>query len=103
MIMSFYWLALGTLSVWRITHLLQAEDGPWNLMVRLRHLVGNGFWGALLDCFACTSVWVAAPVGVWLGKSWAERLLLWLSFSAGAMLLERKSSSEPNHPSRVLY
>ena len=61
--MKFYWLVLGVLCVWRVTHLLHAEDGPWDLLVRLRRGVGNGFWGGLLDCFYCLSLWIALPLG----------------------------------------
>jgi len=92
--MRFYWLALGTLCVWRITHLLNAEDGPWDMFVRLRRLAGEGFWGKLLDCFYCLSVWIAAPLAWWLGQGWKERLLLWPSLSAGAILLEKLTSRQ---------
>jgi len=57
----FYFLVIGILIVWRITHLFYGEDGPWNLMLRLRRLAGEGFWGQLLDCFYCLSLWIAAP------------------------------------------
>jgi hypothetical protein len=87
--MSFYWLLLGVLCVWRITHLLNVEDGPWDLFFRFRKIVGNGFWGKLLDCFYCLSVWVALPFAIWLGSEWKESLLLVFAFSAGAILLER--------------
>jgi Protein of unknown function (DUF1360) len=90
--MKFYRFVLGTLTVWRITHLLQAEDGPWDVVVRLRRSAGDGFWGKLLDCFYCLSVWVAAPVAFLLGESWRERALLWPSLSAGASLLEKTTS-----------
>ena len=40
--MRFYSFLLGILSVWRITHLLQAEDGPWAVVVRLRRRAGTG-------------------------------------------------------------
>ena len=59
---KFYWLILGVLTVWRITHFLQAEDGPWDIVIRLRRFVGEGLWGRLLDCFYCLSVWIAAPI-----------------------------------------
>ena len=42
--MRFYWLALGILAVWRVTHLLHAEDGPWDVLYRLRRRLGDGFW-----------------------------------------------------------
>jgi hypothetical protein len=92
--MRFYWLTLGTLCVWRITHLLNAEDGPWDMFVRLRRLAGEGFWGKLLDCFYCLSLWIAAPLAWSLGQSWKERLLLWPSLSAGAALLEKLTSPQ---------
>jgi hypothetical protein len=88
-------LILGILGVWRVTHLLNAEDGPGDSFVWLRRLAGNGFWGSLLDCFYCLSLWVAAPFAVTLGKSPRERLLLWLALSAGASLIERQTSREP--------
>jgi hypothetical protein len=90
--MKVYRLVLGLLTVWRITHLLQAEDGPGDVAVRLRRSAGDGFWGKLLDCFYCLSVWVAAPLAVLLGQSWSERALLWPSLSAGASLLEQATN-----------
>ena len=70
-----YWLVLGILCAWRITHLLQAEDGPWNLILRLRTLAGKGFPAQLLDCFYCLSLWVAAPLAWVVGETLTERLL----------------------------
>jgi hypothetical protein len=90
--MRLYRFVLTVLTVWRITHLLQAEDGPWDVVVHLRRTAGAGFWGKLLDCFYCLSVWVAAPLAVLLGKSWWERALLWPSLSAGASLLEQATN-----------
>ena len=87
--MRFYSFLLGILSVWRITHLLHAEDGPWEVVVRLRRRAGAGFWGQLLDCFYCLSVWIAAPFAIFLGQTLGERILLWPALSAGAILLER--------------
>ena len=87
--MRAYWVALGILAVWRATHLLNAEDGPADLLVRFRRLAGAGFWGKLLDCFYCLSLWVAAPFAVWLAQGWRHGLLLWLALSGAAILLER--------------
>ncbi len=93
--MRFYWLVIGILGVWRITHLCVAEDGPWDCMVRLRGAVRPGFWRKLLNCFYCLSLWVAAPFAAWLGEDWVERLLLWPALSAGAILLDRATGTEP--------
>src|SRR5262249_3432216 len=86
--MSLYWLLLGILSVWRLSHLVSEEDGPWDLLFRMRRKLGQGFWGSLLDCFYCVSLWISAPAGYWIGTGWSERVLLWLSFSARATLLQ---------------
>lgn len=99
--MKFYHLALGILAVWRVTHLLQAEDGPWDVTVRLRTLAGNGFWGKLLDCFWCLSLWISAPFALWIGETWPERVLLWLSFSGGAILLEKITTRDTAVPPAV--
>jgi hypothetical protein len=87
--MSFFGLVLGVLAVWRITHLLSAEDGPGDILVRLRRSAGDGFWGQLLDCFYCLSLWTAVPFVLLLAEGWREGVLSWLAFSAGAILLER--------------
>ena len=92
--MSVYWLVLGVLATWRVTHFFQAEDGPWDVVVRLRRAVGDGVLGRLLDCFYCLSVWVAFPLAMALGHGWWERTLLTLALSAGAILLERATLRE---------
>lgn len=94
--MRFYGLSLGIFAVWRITHLLAAEDGPGEILAWLRRRAGDGFWGRLLDCFYCLSLWAAAPVAWRLARGaaggrggWELDVLLWLALSAGAVLLER--------------
>jgi len=100
--MSFFIFILGVLSVWRLTHLIYAEDGPWELLVQLRSRAGHGFWGGLLDCFYCLSLWIAIPFAFLIGGTWRERLLLWLSFSAGAILVDRVASPQQGS-SKVHY
>jgi hypothetical protein len=87
-----YWFALSVLTVWRITHLLNAEDGPGDLVVRLRSFAGSGFAGKLLDCFYCLSLWVAAPLAFFVPETRLERMLWWPALSASAILLERVTS-----------
>ena len=93
--MQFYRLAAGILVVWRITHLWQAEDKPWEIVVRLRRRAGVGFWGKLLDCFYCLSLWVAFPIALGLEDSWRHSILLWPALSGGAILLERATARPP--------
>ena len=87
--MRFYWLIVGTFAVWRVTHLFAAEDGPWQLLARLRRRAPEGLFAGLLDCFYCLSLWIAVPVAWLIGEGWKERALLWLALSGGAILLER--------------
>src|SRR5262245_41640754 len=87
--MSIVWLVVGILVVWRITHLVQAEDGPWQLLARLRRSAGAGFFGELVDCFYCASLWVGLPVAFGISDSCTQSFLLWPALSGGAILLER--------------
>ena len=100
--MRSYWLIIGILSVWRVTHLLSFEDGPWQLMARTRRRAGAGVFAGLLGCFYCLSLWIAAPVSWLIGEDWKERAFLWLAFSGGAILLERATAGREAAPP-VMY
>ena len=81
--------------MWRVTHLLHAEDGPFDLIFKVRKSVGDGFLGSLMDCFYCLSLWVALPLGLLVGSTWLERVLQWLALSAGAIILQKLLSKNP--------
>jgi hypothetical protein len=85
---------LLVLACWRISHLLSKEDGPFDVVFMLRKKAGHGFWGKLLDCFYCTSVWVALPFGIGLGQNWPEKLLYWWALSGAACLLEQATEKK---------
>jgi hypothetical protein len=87
--MKWFYLVLSLLAAWRVTHLLQAEDGPFDIIYRFRKMLGNSVFGKMMDCFNCMSIWVAIPFAWFLGKTWAEKVLFWLALSGGAILLER--------------
>lgn len=80
------------LAVWRVTHLVQAEGGPFDLIFKIREFAGNGFIGKLMDCFYCVSIWVALLPGCYFGMGWVQKIILWLALSGGAILLEKFSS-----------
>jgi hypothetical protein len=88
------WLrfVLAVLATWRLTHLLTSEDGPGDVLAKLREWVGDGFFGTLMDCFYCASLWIAAPIAYWVMNRWREWPLLWLALSGGACLLGRLRS-----------
>jgi hypothetical protein len=83
---------LAVLATWRVSHLIVAEDGPWDLMVRLRRWAGAGTLGRLMDCFYCTSLWVAAPCALVVAPEVVGGLIAWLAVSGGACLLERATA-----------
>ena len=92
--MEVFGLVLGILGVWRVTHLLHAENGPWDVLERLRGLWEAPVWRGLLGCFYCLSLWVALPFSVLVTAGWKERLLFWPALSGGAILLERVTSRD---------
>ena len=92
---------LGALTVWRVTHLLVDEDGPWKIIARVRGRLGASVLGELMDCFYCLSVWIALPLAWILAPVWSERLLLWPALSAAAILLERVTAKPA--PTAAMY
>jgi hypothetical protein len=82
-------LVLAVLATWRVTHLLASEDGPGDIIFRFRTLLGHGFAGKLMDCFNCLSLWVAAPMALFVSRRPTEWFIGWLAISGGACLLER--------------
>ena len=90
--MSIVPFVAGVLAVWRITHLVVEEDGPWDVFLRLRGAARAIGVERLVGCFLCFSVWAAAAVALLLSRDWREVLVLVLAFSGGAILLERATA-----------
>jgi hypothetical protein len=82
-------LVLAVLATWRVTHLLASEDGPGDIIFRFRRLLGQSPAGKFMDCFNCLSLWVAAPMALFVSSQAGEWFLGWLAVSGGACLLER--------------
>jgi hypothetical protein len=96
---------LAALATWRMTHLLTEEDGPADLVLRLRQAAGESQFGQVMDCFYCASMWVALPIAALItsmsagtplncsGGSghfrWSRRAATWLALSGAACLLEQ--------------
>jgi hypothetical protein len=82
-------------------HLVAHEDGPFDVVVRLRWRAGNGMLGRLMDCPYCLSLWIAAPAALLLipvsafTKHVPEWTAAWLAISGGASLLEKLAESLP--------
>jgi hypothetical protein len=92
-----------------MTHLLTEEDGPADLVLRLRQAAGESQFGQVMDCFYCASMWVALPVAVFVANestrtplscpggsgrvTWYRRAATWLALSGAACLLEQAARS----------
>ena len=95
-------IALAVLGVWRIAHLLHAENGPGDVVARLRRALGASVFGRAMDCFDCLSLWVAMPFAALVGDAWREMVLLWPALSAAAMIVDR-GVSYLRPPGAALY
>jgi hypothetical protein len=82
-------IVLAVLATWRVTHLLANEDGPADVIFKLRRRLGDGFVGSLMDCFNCMSIWIAAPLALFVSTNPLAWAVSWLALSGGACLLER--------------
>jgi hypothetical protein len=87
-------VVIGGLCVWRVTHLLHAEDGPFNAALSLRQRVGDGFVGQAMGCFYCLSLWLALPVTLLIAAGFVQFLLLWPTLSGAACLLEQATTRD---------
>lgn len=92
--------AVAALAAWRVTHLLAEEDGPGDVVLRLRERAGAGEIGSLMDCFGCLSFWVAAPLSPFVVDCRRDLPVAWLALSGAACLLER--ATEARDPAKPL-
>jgi hypothetical protein len=88
----------AVLAVWRVTHLLVEEHGPWDVMARLRRGAAAVGLERLVNCFYCASVWIAVPFALLLTTRWRELVLVVPALSGGAILLERATQKEDAPP-----
>jgi hypothetical protein len=82
-------LTTGILTTWRVTHLVVEEDGPWDLLRRLRSIASRIGAARLVSCFLCASVWIAVAVALLFSSGWRDVTIAVASFSGGAILLQR--------------
>jgi hypothetical protein len=90
--------ALCALATWRLTHLVVEEDGPFDLVARLRAALGDSQAGRAMDCFYCASLWLAAPMAFALTRAPLDWPLAWLALSGAAALAEQATSRAQSSP-----
>jgi hypothetical protein len=88
-----FWIRffLAALVTWRVCHLLATEDGPGDVVARLRVWLGASRIGQFLDCFGCLSIWVAIPFAFFVSEGPLNLVMTWLALSGAALLVERMS------------
>lgn len=69
--------------------MLSAEDGPFDIIIRLRKLLGNSFFGKLMDCFYCLSIWLGLACAFYVSGGIEEIVILCLYYSGTSILLEK--------------
>ena len=87
-VVSFLVCALAT---WRLTHLIVEEDGPFDLIAHLRARLGDSQLGRAMDCFYCSSLWLALPVSFAISRTPLDWLFAWLAVSGAACLFEQST------------
>jgi len=92
---------LAALAVWRMTHLLAEEDGPWDAIANLRAWLGASILGRLMDCFYCLSLWISLPLAAWLSDGWAASFVNWLALSGAACLFQRMTDTPETAFARI--
>jgi hypothetical protein len=89
----FLWLR-GVLATWRATRLLLYEDGPFDVLDRLRAEASKTETGdTLFSCHYCMSVWVGLSLAIlrFVSPRFSYILETALSLSAGSILITKAS------------
>jgi Protein of unknown function (DUF1360) len=91
-------LTVAVLATWRVAHLVAREDGPFDVIVRLRLRAGAGVVGRLMDCPYCVGLWIAVPFAFLLARTPLAWCAACLAISGGAALLERVAERDAGAP-----
>jgi len=96
--MSLTEILIYGMAVWRVASLFVYETGPRNIFLKLRYWAGiehegmipDNFFGGVLSCIWCSSIWVAFFLTLlWLiSPDWALKLAVFLSLSTVAILID---------------
>jgi hypothetical protein len=86
------WL-VAAVAVWRVTHLIVNEDGPWDILLHARNAATAIGLGRLVGCFLCASVWIAIPFALLLSRG-LDLIVLIPALSGGAILLQRATEEK---------
>jgi hypothetical protein len=85
-------VVITVFAIWRVTHMLQDEEGPFGVFSRLQAWaasrpdkvggINHGYF-----CFYCLSMWVALIPALVLTEGMLSFWVYWFGLSAGAVLV----------------
>ena len=91
------YFALSVAAVYRVSHMIANEDGPFDVFVFIREKAGQSNWiGRGANCVLCISFWLsiipafAMIHNVGFFRSTSETLILYWLAIAGAVLIVHK-------------
>lgn len=92
---------IGGLAVWRISHMLVKETGPFMVFSRLRaflatHQKRSGGFFDLISCTMCVSVWIGLIASLWVSHDLFHWLGYGFAFSGVSLLLESTFVKKPD-------
>lgn len=76
-------MILTVLGTYWLTLALTQEDGPFGVFYKLRRLKALG----VLQCFTCSSLWVAAVLSLLVASNFLEWVLYTLASAGGAAII----------------
>lgn len=106
--MTFTELLIYGAATWRIASIITQECGPFHIFINLREKVGiihdeecvpiawpDTFFGELLSCVWCSSIWVALFWGImiFLSPALSLKIATIFAFSTVAVMINDRTSS----------
>jgi hypothetical protein len=80
---------LALLGVYRLSHMIAMEEGPFDAFAELREKAGQRTWiGRGLHCPLCLSFWIALVFAVAITNP-TNIALVWLGLAGGCLVLHR--------------
>lgn len=97
--MEWYPFFLLSLAVWRVSSLFAREDGPFDIFIRFRGLVGvqnlgtdhesgTNWFNKGLICPWCSSVWISLVVALFYVQTAEEYFILALALSSASIMVD---------------
>ena len=90
--MSWIWIVLAVLAVYRAAHMIALEEGPFGLFARLQAATARqaNWFQRGVNCVLCLSFWLSAPAALLLQwHTWQEYVLLWLGIAGAVVVLQK--------------